>query len=126
MSEEPQEQPNGRTRFSEHRLVILVSGSIAVSFVLVVISMLMYMNSPARKLDASRPGLKSVQDKIEKFDNFKEFSASGPINKDTLEEFEKLYSKQVRDALGYNAFSSEALSDQTLHIDSSEQAEPAQ
>jgi len=125
-NEEQQDQLGGRNRFSEHRFIILIVGSIIIALLLVAISMSMYLNSPARQLDASRPGFTSVRDKIEKFDDFKEFSASGAVDKQALDDFKKLYSKQVRDASGYNAFGSEALSDQTLHIDSSEPAAPTQ
>lgn len=122
MSDEgQQDQLAGRNRFSEHRFIILIAGSIIVALMLVAVSMSMYLNSPARQLDASRPGFVSVRDKIEKFDDFKEFSASGPVDKQALDDFKKLYSQQVRDASGYNAFSGEALSDQTLHINSPEE-----
>ena len=122
MSEEQLEQA-AHSKIGEHRLLILITCSIIVSLMLVGISMAMYANSPAAQLDLSRPGYKSVQTKTEQFDDFKDFSASGSIDKETLDEFKKLYDKQAREALGFDAYGTDALSDQTLHIDSSGQAD---
>lgn len=125
MSEEQLEQ-SAHSKIGDHRLVILIIGAILVSLMLVTISMAMYSDSPASQLDLSKPGLKAIRAKTEQFDNFKEFSETGPVDKDTLDEFQKLYDKQAHEASGFDAFAGDALSDQTLHIDSPDQADTTQ
>lgn len=111
------EDQSVRSAVSEYRLLILVVGAIAISLMLVGIGIAMYANSPAAQLDLSRPGYKSVQTQAEQYTDFKEFPASGPIDAATLDDFKKLYDKQARDASGFDAFGSDALTDHSLHID---------
>lgn len=120
MSDEQPEQLPVASRIGEHRLIVLVVGSILVALMLVVIGMAMYHNSPAAQLDLSRPGYKSIQTKAEQYDDFKEFSANGPVDRQTLDEFKKLYEKQALEGTDFDAFGSDALTDQTLHIDTPE------
>lgn len=118
MSEEQQpDQPPVVSKIGEHRLIVLVAGSILIAVMLVVIGLAMYHNSPAAQIDLSRPGYKSIQTKAEQYEDFKEFSASGPVDRATLDEFKKLYEKQALESTDFDAFGSDALSDQTLHID---------
>ncbi len=119
MSEEEIEQASIASRFSEHRLMLLVVGAIIVSLFLVAVSMALYVQSGAAQLDLSRPGYKSVQDKAQPFDNFQGFSSDGPINSSTLKDFKQLYNKQAMQASGPDAFGSDALSNQSLRIDES-------
>lgn len=99
------------------RVVLFISGSIAVALVLVVISMALYASSGAAQLDLSRPGYQSVQNKVEETNTFKSFPASGPVDKATLEQFQKLYEEQVKQVTGVDAFNPDVLSEQALGID---------
>lgn len=111
------EDQSVRSRVAEYRLLILVAGAIVISLMLVGIGIAMYANSPAAQLDLSRPGYKSVQTQAKQYTDFKEFPANGPIDEAALDDFKKLYEKQARDASGFDAFGSSALTDQSLHID---------
>ena len=98
-------------------LVVFIFGSLCVAITLVLISMALYVSSGAAQLDLSRPGYRSVQNKVEQSDTFESFSASGPVDRRTLDQFQSLYKKQVKSVTGQDAFTSTALDDQALGID---------
>lgn len=101
----------------KNKLVLFVVGSIILALILVVISMTLYTSSGTAQLDLSRPGYQSVQDKVERSDMFKEFPSTGDIDRKTLEEFRKLYDKQVQQVTASDAFSVGVMSNQSLGID---------
>lgn len=98
------------------RLVIFISGSIAIATVLVLVSMALYASSGAAQLDLSRPGYKSVQSKVEQLNKFKSFPASGDVDSGTLDQFMKLYEEQVRQVTAVDAFNPQVLEEQALGI----------
>lgn len=106
-----------QSRWIHHRLALFVGGSIFIAFVLVMISMALYNSSGAAQLDISRPGYRSVQSKVDQTDNFESFPATGTVDKQTLEQFQKLYDKQTKQVDTSDAFSSSTLDDQVLGID---------
>lgn len=105
------------TRTSRQRFVVFIVASIIVAMTLVVVSMGLYASSGAAQLDLSRPGYQSVQDKLGRSDTFESFSATGPVNNQTIDQFLNLYDRQVKPVEGTNPFSSEPLSDHALGID---------
>jgi hypothetical protein len=109
--------PQHAPAIHKNRLVLFVTASIIIALVLVVISMILYVSSGAIQLDASRPGVKSVSDKIDQTDSFKSFPATGPVDKDTLDQFRELYDGQVQRVTTSDAFSPEVLEDEALGID---------
>lgn len=102
-----------------NKLVLFISGSIVVALLLVAVAMALYASSGAAQLDLSRPGYKAVQDKVDKTDTFKSFSASGSVDDKTLDQFRKLYDEQVQRVTTSDAFNPDVLSDQALGIDDS-------
>lgn len=97
-------------------LFFFIAGSLVVSLVLVAVSMFIYVASGASLLDSSRPGYLSVQKDISDT-TFKGFPSTGDVNQDTLDDFNKLYQKQIKSVMGDDVFSGAALSDQALGID---------
>ena len=101
-----------------NKLVVFVGGAIGVSSLLVAASMWVYYQSDAYRLDLSRPEYKSRRAEISK-DTKEEshnFSAQGPVNEKTIDEFLRAYTKESKDVLELEAFSNDVLSDKNLGI----------
>ena len=97
-------------------ILVFIFGCVFVAFSLVLASMALYNSSGAAQLDLSRPGYKSVQNEVDT-EAFESFSATGDVTKQTLEQFLKLYKKQVKPVDNVDAFAPDALSEQALSID---------
>lgn len=121
MTEETQPHIEASESSALHRnkLVLFISGSIVVALLLVAVSMALYVSSGAIQQDLSRPGYKAVQNKVDKTDTFKSFSASGDVDDKTLDQFRKLYDEQVQRVTASDAFNPDVLSNQALGIDDS-------
>lgn len=104
-------------RLAKNRFVIMITCSILFAFVLVSIALALYGSSGAASVDLSRPGYSAVRDQAkEDTQDTKSFSSSGPIDKATIDEFDKLFSTTSKSATSVNAFDSELLSDEALRI----------
>lgn len=114
MTEETVEQS---PRIHKNRLVLFVASSIAIALVLVVISIVLYVSGGAIQLDASRPGVKSLSNKVDQTDTFQGFPATGNVDKKTLDQFRKLYDQQVQRVTSSDAFNADVLDDAALGID---------
>lgn len=102
----------------DHRLrfAMMIAGSVAVSLLLVAISIAMYFSSGTAQLDLSRPGYKTVQSQTKPEAPYDGFSASGSVEGVTLDEFEKLYRERSTKAVSIDAFNNEVMSDAALGI----------
>ena len=125
MSDEPQtvthdHAPLEKLAWYRQRVVLFVAGSIGIAFLMVVIAMALYDSSGAAKLDLSRPGNQSIQDKLHEVESFESFPADGTVDKKTLDQFRALYDKQTKQVNSEDAFSGSAFTDQALGIDASD------
>ena len=100
----------------QHRFMLLVIGTVAIALVLVSVSLVIYNLSGSAQLDLSRPGYKSVSDKVERQDNTNEYSAFGEVNKTTVAEFTKLYDEQAKKAKAVDAFNGDPLNPEVLEF----------
>lgn len=107
------------TRWQQHKFMVLVGITIILSLVLVAISLWLYSSSGAMQLDLSRPGYQSVRNQANDTRNFVGFSSSGPIDKEALDEFRKLYSEELKEATAIESFGGDVLSDSSLGFDMS-------
>lgn len=100
-----------------HQFTSLIIGAILISLFLVYVALSLYQSSGTLQLDLSRPGYAAARQEATR-DNevFKGFSANGPIDEESLDEFEKLYGEKAKDAASIDAFSGDALSDHTLQL----------
>jgi uncharacterized iron-regulated membrane protein len=105
------------TSWGQHRFMLLVGGTILISLFLVGVALALYASSGAAQLDLSRPGYTSVRDQVSRSESFDKYSATGPINKQTLDQFRTLYTKQAEQATSVDSFGGNVISDQTLAID---------
>lgn len=99
-------------------IVYFIIGSVLVAFALVLVSMSLYISSGAAQLDLSRPGYKAVQNEVEPSDTFVSFPASGEVDNTVIEQFLKLFRKQVKPVDNTDVFSPAALDEQALGLDS--------
>ena len=118
MSDEPQiSTDHVIDRWARHRFMALVGITILVSLFLVSVALALYASSGAAQLDLSRPGYQSVREQAGRSTSFDGFPASGQLNKQTVEQFRKLYDQQAEKATNVDSFSGSAMSEQTLSID---------
>lgn len=98
-------------------ILLFIGGSLVVAFMLVVVGLSLYVSSGADLLDLSRPGYKSVRNEVEQSDSFQSFQANGSVTGNTIDEFIKLYDKQMRPVIDNDVFNASTLDNQTLGID---------
>ena len=110
----PQSPDEELTFWAAHRFLVLIIGTIIISIVLVSVSVVLYNVSGSAQLDLSRPGYKSVSDKVDRNDTVTEYSAFGPVNKTTINEFTGIYDKQAQKAKAVDAFNGDPLNPDVL------------
>lgn len=112
------EQPEEELSFwARHRYFVLIFSTIFVSLVLVGVSMWMYYSSGAVQLDLSRPGYSSVANQVKDDEGkFTVYPSTGPVNKDTISQFQQTYDGQATNAKGVDAFGGDPLSPSALGL----------
>ena len=116
-------------KMKKHQFGIFIAGSLAVTAILLGVSLWMYNEFGTAQLDLSRPSLQEARDQAkrdaEKAKNEAQtsgFSGEGEINTTVLNEFEKIYSEKLNKLEG-DFFGEGALSDETLNLTSEQQGE---
>lgn len=104
--------------WKQHKFMALVGLTILVSLMLVWASLWLYNTSGAAQLDLSRPGYQSVRSQANQKNDFESFAASGPIDKETLDAFRKMYDEQVQKTAEINGFGGDVMSDTALGVGS--------
>lgn len=109
----PKQGPLG----SKQRFIIMIAGSILITFLLVSISMAIYNGSGAAQLDLSRPGYKSVRAQLITGDNnLQKFPSGGQITQSTIDDFKKIYAQQADKIKAADAFNGDPLSPEALGL----------
>lgn len=108
--------------WSRHRFFLLVGGTILISFILVVISLVIYNVSGAQQLDLSRPEYQSISDQVEREARTDGYSPIGAVNNESIDEFIKMYEEQAKKAKSVDAFNGDPLNPETLEFTNSETA----
>ena len=101
---------------ANHQIIVLLIGSITISILLTALSLWLYTASGTQQLDLSRPGYKSVQDKVQRDPVADSYPASGPMSVDEIEKFKKLYGAEIDKINQGNAFSGDPLNPENLGI----------
>ena len=109
----------GMQTIRSHQFSAMIVLAIFVAMFLVYVALNLYSSSGTLQLDLSRPGYDNArQEAIKDNELFRGFSADGPINEESLKEFDKLYKEKAAQALiEFDAFSGDALSDAALTLD---------
>jgi len=103
--------------WQQHRFILLIVLTIVISLFLVGVALAMYASSGTAQLDLSRPGYTSVRNQAVRSDTFSGFSEDGPIDKESLDQFRKLYDQQANQVTSVDSFGGSVMSDQALSID---------
>lgn len=112
--EQPEEE---LSIWARHRYFVLIFSTIFVALVLVGISMWMYYSSGAVQLDLSRPGYSSVAGQVTDDENkFTVYPSTGGLNADSIDQFQKLYDTQAKNAEAVDAFGGDPLSSSALGL----------
>ena len=106
------------TFWDKHRLSLMLIITVLIALTLTIVSMVAYNVSGTAQLDLSRPGVSSVSDKVDRTDKITEYSAFGAINKDSINEFTKLYDEQAKKAKAVDAFNGDPLNPEILEFGS--------
>lgn len=116
-----------KTSSGRNNFLVMISGAVVITGLVVVVSMSMYNSSGAAQLDLSRPGYVSVRDKAVKNDSdFQTFSSSGEINEKIISEFKISFAKQALKVKLVDAFGGDPLSPVSLGIDAVDPIETTQ
>lgn len=102
--------------WDRHRLSLLLIITVVVAITLTIVSVIIYNSSGAAQLDLSRPGYRSVSDQVEKNDEIDTYGSSGRVDKETIEEFMKLYDAQAAKAKAVDAFNGDPLNPEVLEF----------
>jgi len=79
--------------------------------------MALYTSSGAAQLDLSRPGYSAVTSQAVKNDNdFENYANYGDLDKNSINEFRALYSRQSTKAKAVDAFSGDPLDPNALEL----------
>ena len=80
-----------KTFFKNNQIYVLIIGSIVISLFLTSVSLWLYVASGTQQLDLSRPGYKSVQNKVKRDSISDSYPANGPMSIEEIKKFNKLY-----------------------------------
>jgi|GEM_PF-158856 len=102
--------------WDRHRLSLLLIITVLITIVMTSVSVALYYRSGAAQLDLSRPGYRSVSDKVEQSDKIDTYSGIGPVTTSTIQEFMKLYDAQASKAKAVDAFNGDPLNPEVLEF----------
>lgn len=120
MSDEATRAKEPVTSKGGRNLITMAGLALAITVVLVGISLWLYKVTGTAQLDLSRPGYERedmTQDDNSTSDSGS-FSVTGEVTAETFEEFEKLMDKKSKSVRSLDAFKKEPLSDTSLGISS--------
>lgn len=105
-----------RELIERHRIIYGIVFALIAAMLLTAVSMALYVSSGASRLDLSRPGYESARTKVSQSPYEDDFSATGPINSDVANDFQKRFTTH-RDKLNkLDTFGTNALDDTELQI----------
>lgn len=104
------------SRRNRYNIPLMVTGAVATAFVIVVIALNLYDSSGTAQLDLSRPGYQAVRNQAGKNVEVEAFSATGGLSVEVFEQFDQLYSEQVKSMVKLDAFGGDVLSDKALGL----------
>lgn len=97
------------TVLQKHRFFLLIAIVIAISCAMIAIGMYIYNTSGAAQVDLSRPGYKSVRSEAKRDSADDSFPATGPLDDQAFDSFNKMYSNHARQVVGVDSFDPSAL-----------------
>lgn len=111
-----------RRRGQSSKLYLMIFGVIAISLLLVSVSMAVYNSSGAAQLDLSGPGFKDVQKKVQEENDSTSYQDSGSLDKTAFDDFRKMYDERMKAVTAINGFDPAAASSDSFNLTPAEQA----
>lgn len=102
--------------WDKHRLTLLLIITITITTVLTAISITIYNVSGSAQLDLSRPGYESVSDQVGQETSVDEYTATGDIDEQAINDFLELYEEQTAKAKQVDAFNGDPLNPELLQL----------
>lgn len=95
----------------------LITLAIATALILVTISMWLYAQGDAARVDLSRPDYQAVRKHAQKTDSFEGFSVQQSLSPEAMAEFDRLMGQKMQEVESYKeSFHGAPLSNEDLEI----------
>ena len=118
-----------KQKILDNQFLFFIIGSLAISVILVGVSLWTYQEFGTVQLDLSRPSLQEAREqakkdaeKTKKEEVTPEFATEGEISDKVLKDFEKMYNEKTKRMEG-DFFGENTLSNQTLNLTDEPQGE---
>ena len=98
------------------KLPLALTGAIAVSILLTIISVTWYTLGGASKLDLSRPGYERERTQVLTTETQKTYDTTSPVTKSAVDDFLKEYDDRSKELSGFGTFSDNALDDSNIEL----------
>lgn len=114
--------PFTRVKHRAHRIIhgpklpLALAGAIAVSLVLMGISVAWYTLDGSSKLDLSRPGYEQERAEVRTTETQKSYDTTSAINKPAINDFLTEYDARTKELKGYGDYSDSALDDNDIQL----------
>lgn len=102
---------------NRHLFLLAISGAVVVGFIMTLISMSLYFSSGASQLDLSRPGYEDVRAEVRDNQPANDFSPTGPLNPEIMDEFQELFDEQREALNSLSDYDDRAFTDKSLRIE---------
>lgn len=101
---------------TQHQFMMAILLTIFVAILMTGVSLSLYVSSGTLQLDLSRPGYASARKELIKPQSTDEFATNGPINKQALDEYQKLFDEQRKELNSIGKFNDKGLDDDSLTL----------
>lgn len=107
---------NFRATIERHRFPFAIAAVVAIALLMTAVSLSLYITSGTSRLDLSRPGYEQVRKDVKPSPE-DSFSSDGPVDKASLNEFQKLYDARRTNLNELGDFKSTTLDDNSLKLE---------
>lgn len=110
--------------FLKHQLACFIAICVFISVIMSLVSLWLYKQSGAFRLDMSRPGYEKVRKQVERGRNDQPYESSGVLDAKAIKDFERRLDKYSKNLDNLGNFDQETLSDHNLGLDNPAKEEP--
>ncbi len=101
---------------TRHQLTLAIVLTVVIALIMTAVSLSLYVSSGTLQLDLSRPGYESARKELIKPEDKTDYASNGPVNKQALDEYQKLFDAQRTELNRIGRFKDQGLSDDTLML----------
>ena len=99
-----------------HRFPFALASIVGITILMTAISLSLYVSSGTSELDLSRPGFEKIREEVKQAPN-DNFSSTGPVDRQSIDEFDALYKKQRNYINALGDFQDSSLDDSSLQLE---------